>query len=54
MGIISHLISLCIQILVGWILIQKVPNWLNIKGLFATVVKIIGVLIIIRAIISWF
>ncbi len=53
MSIISQIISTLIQCLVGWLLIEKVPAWINIRGVFATIVKIIGVLIIIRALIAW-
>lgn len=54
MSVISMLISTLIQCLVGWLLIEKVPAWLKISGFFATIVKIIGILIIIRALIAWF
>lgn len=54
MSIISLIISTVIQCLVGWILIDRVPAWLNIRGFFATIIKIIGVLIILRALIAWF
>lgn len=54
MIIISQIISTLIQCLVGWLFIEKVPLWLRIKGVFATVVKVIGVLIILRALIAWF
>lgn len=54
MIIISQIISTLIQCLVGWLLIEKVPAWLKISGVFATIVKIIGVLIILRALIAWF
>ncbi len=51
---ISLLISTLIQCLVGWLLIEKVPAWLNISGFFAIIVRIIGILIIIRALLIWF
>lgn len=54
MIILNHIISTLIQCLVGWLLIEKVPAWLNIRGVFATIVKIIGILIILRALIAWF
>ena len=54
MGIISQIISTLIQCLVGWLLIEKVPAWLKISGVFATIIKIIGILIILRALIAWF
>ena len=54
MSIISSIISTLIQCLAGWLLIEKVPGWLNITGFFATVIRIIGVLIIIRAFLAWF
>lgn len=46
------LISVAVRILIGWILIDKVPVWLNITGIIATIVKVIGVLIIIGALLS--
>lgn len=50
---IGHLISMLVEILIGYILIEKVPGWLNLRGFIATVVKIIGVLFIIGALLSW-
>lgn len=47
------LIGTAVQIIVGWVLIVKVPEWLGIRGFFATVLKIIGVLVIISAVLSW-
>lgn len=51
--IISKIISTLVYCLIGWILIEKVPYWLNIKGFLATIVKIIGVLIIIYSLTTW-
>ena len=53
MVIVSSLISTAVRILIGWILIDKVPRWLELRGLIATVVKVIGVLIIIGALLAW-
>lgn len=50
---ISLLISTLVRILIGWILIDKVPTWLGLKGIISTIVKVIGVLIIISALLSW-
>ena len=50
---ISELISTAIRILIGWILIDKVPLWLNLSGIIAVIVKVIGVLIIISALLAW-
>lgn len=47
------LISTAVRIIIGWILIDKVPSWLGLKGLISTIVKIIGVLIIISALLVW-
>lgn len=49
---ISALISTAIKILIGWILIDQVPSWLNLRGIIATIIKIIGVLIIISALLD--
>ena len=54
MGIISGLIGTCVQIVIGWILFDRVPGWLKVTGIIATVIKVIGVLIIVRAILAWF
>lgn len=50
---VSLIISTVVQCLIGWILIEKVPSWLGIRGVFATVLKVIGVLIIIFALLAW-
>lgn len=51
--IVSALISTAVKILIGWILIDKVPSWLNLSGFIATIIKVIGVLIIISALLDW-
>ena len=51
--IVSALISTAVKILIGWILIDKVPSWLNLRGIIATIIKVIGVLIIISALLDW-
>ena len=50
---INLLISTAVQILIGWILIDKVPAWLGLSGIIATIIKIIGILIIINALLFW-
>lgn len=47
------LISTAVRILIGWILIDKVPAWLGLSGLIATLIKVIGVLIIISSLLDW-
>ena len=51
---ISLIISTLVQCLVGWLLIAKVPGWLSLRGVIATIIKVIGVLVIIRALVAWF
>lgn len=51
---LSMIISTLAQCLVGWILIEKVPDWIRITGFIATIIRVIGVLIILRALIAWF
>lgn len=51
--IISGLIRTAILVLIGWLLIDRVPSWLKIRGFIATILKIIGVLIIIMALLEW-
>lgn len=50
---INALIHTVVRIIIGWLLIEKVPTWLNIRGIVATILKIIGVLIIISALLDW-
>lgn len=50
---ISALISTAIRILIGWLLIEKVPYWLNLSGIISIIIKVIGVLIIISALLAW-
>ncbi len=50
---ISHIISTLISCLVAYLLIVQVPAWLKIDGIFALIVRIIGVLILILALLSW-
>lgn len=50
---INALIHTVIRILIGWLLIERVPVWLNIRGIIATILKVIGVLIIISALLDW-
>lgn len=52
MNVISLIISTLIQCLIGWLCIEKVPGWIKISGFFATIIRIIGVLIIIRALLQ--
>lgn len=52
-NIIYALIHTAVKILIGWILIEKVPSWLNLKGIIATIVKVIGILIILSALFDW-
>ena len=51
--VINALISTVMRILIGWLLIERVPYWLNLSGVIATIVKVIGVLIIISAFLAW-
>lgn len=50
---VDSLIHTAVKILIGWILIDRVPVWLNLKGILALIVKIVGVLIIISSLIDW-
>lgn len=50
---ISHIISTLIRCLIGYLFIAYIPSWLKIGGIFATILKIIGILIILQALLSW-
>ena len=47
--ILSALLHTAIKILIGWLLIDNVPAWLGLSGIIATIIKIIGILIISNA-----
>ena len=49
---ISALFHAAFKIFIGWLLITKVPSWLGLGRNFTTVIKIIGVLIIISALLG--
>lgn len=49
---INALIHTAVRIIIGWLLIERVPAWLNIRGIVATILKVIGVLIIISALLD--
>lgn len=51
--ILSALISTAVKILVGWIVLDKVPLWLNLQGIIGKIIKVIGILIIISALLDW-
>jgi hypothetical protein len=50
---INSIISTIVQLLIGWILIQYVPYWLKLKGGFAMIVKVVGVVVFIGALLVW-
>ena len=52
-GMVGALISTAVRILIGWLLIDKVPGWLGLRGIIATIIKVIGVLIILSALLVW-
>lgn len=47
------LIHTAIRILIGWILIDRVPVWLGLSGIIAMIIKVISVLIILSALFAW-
>lgn len=50
---IGLLISTAVRVIIGWILIDRVPAWLGLSGIIAMIIKVIGVLIIISALLAW-
>ena len=50
---INALIHTAVRIIIGWLLIERVPAWLNIRGIVATILTVIAVLIIISALLDW-
>lgn len=51
--IIRQILSTAICILIGWILIDKVPKWVGLKGTVSTIVKVVGVIVIIGSLLAW-
>lgn len=49
---ISILFHTAIKILIGWLLVTKVTYWLGLGRKLTTIIKIIGVLIIISALLG--
>ena len=43
------MIGALIQIVFGWLLVEKVPRWIKLPKVLQVVMKIIGRLIIVRA-----
>lgn len=50
---IEEIIRTLIQCLIGYLFIAYIPSWLKITGFFATILKVIGILIILQALLSW-
>ena len=50
---INAVISTLVKIVIGWICIDRIPTWLGLSGILATIIKVIGVLIIISALLDW-
>lgn len=50
---INAIIHTAICILIGWLLIEYIPRWLSLKGIISLIVKIVGVLVIIGALLEW-
>lgn len=50
---ISALTSTAIKILVGWIILEKIPLWLNLQGIVSKIIKAIGIFVIISALLEW-
>lgn len=50
---VSALISTAVRILIGWLLVEYVPKWLSLKGIINTIIKVIGVLFILSALLEW-
>lgn len=49
---IGTLFTLLVSLLFGWLLIKKIPEFLNLEGFVLLVVRAIGIIIIIRAVIT--
>lgn len=45
------ILGLLIQCLIGYLFIDQIPKWLHVSGTIALILRIIGVVIIVRALI---
>lgn len=50
---IADIIRTIVKIVIGLILLDGVPGWLGLKGVFAFIVKLLGVLVILWALLDW-
>lgn len=50
----GNIITFVISLLIGWLLIKKVPELLNLDGIISLIVKVIGVIIVVRALLALF
>jgi hypothetical protein len=50
----GNIITFVISLLIGWLLIKKVPELLNLDGIISLIVKVIGVIIVVRALLTLF
>lgn len=50
---IDHLISVLASCVIGWLFIVKIPQWLNATGVIAIILKVIGILVILSALLSF-
>lgn len=51
--IINALIHTLIKCLIGYLFIAYIPKWLKVTGIIDTILKIIGILIILSALLDW-
>lgn len=42
-----------IEIIIGWFVLEKMPSVVDAKGTLATIIKIVGVLILIHGLIAF-
>lgn len=50
---IQKIISTAVQILIGWLLVNYVPRWVRLKGIIDKIVRVVGVVVIITALMKW-
>lgn len=50
---VSSLVSLAVTVIIAWLLFEKVPEWFGIRGVFATILKVIAVIIVISALLNF-
>lgn len=48
----GYLIGILVRLVIGWLFITKIPEWVKATGILASIIRLVGVLIIISIILN--